>query len=74
MAWAKKIGVPSTSIDVPAHNKDELAVRSHFAAVACRMHDAPDAIQVIVAIAEGGRPHARVGGLLLSDIEGEDGL
>ncbi|MCA9918044.1 MAG: amino acid synthesis family protein, partial [Anaerolineales bacterium] len=41
-----------------------------------RLPDAPAAneIVVIVAVTNGGRPHARVGGLLLENIKGEDGL
>ena len=34
----------------------------------------PDEIVVIVAVTDGGRPHARVGGLHLRDISGGDGL
>ena len=73
---AKKIGGPGTSIDVPLHHKDEMYVRSHFDAVAFRIEDAPapDEILVIVAVTDGGRPHARVGGLRLSDVNGEDEL
>ena len=73
---AKKIGGPGTSIDVPLHHKDEMYARSHFDAIAFRIEDAPapDEILVIVAVTDGGRPHARVGGLQLNDIEDKDGL
>ena len=73
---AKKMGGPGTTIDVPLHHKDEMYVRSHFDALAFRLDDAPapEEIVVIVAVTDGGRPHARVGGLQLSDIEGKDGL
>lgn len=72
---AKKIGGPGTSIDVPLHHKDEMYLRSHFDAIAFCIDDAPapDEIIVIVAVTDGGRPHARVGGLQLSDLEGTDG-
>jgi len=72
----KKIGVPGTSIDVPLHHKDEMYLRSHFDAIAFGIDaaPAPDEILVIVAVADGGRPQARVGGLRLSDVNGEDGL
>lgn len=73
---AKKIGGSGTSIDVPLHHKDEMYLRSHFDAIAFRIEDAPapDEIVVIVAVTDGGRPHARVGGLQLSDIRGKDEL
>ena len=73
---AKKVGGPGTTIDVPLHHKDEIYARSYFDAIAFRIDDAPaaDEILVIVAVTDGGRPHARVGGLQLGDIEGKDGL
>lgn len=71
---AKKIGGPGTAIDVPLHHKDAMYVRSHFDAMTFRLDTAPaaDEILVIVAVTDGGRPHARVGGLQVSDIKGED--
>jgi hypothetical protein len=73
---AKKKGGPGTSIDVPLHYKDAMKVRSHFDAVEFRISDAPSdsEIVVVVAITDGGRPHARVGGLEIKDIVGLDGL
>jgi len=73
---AKKKGGPGTVIDVPLHYKDAMKVRSHFDAMEFRVSDAPapDEIVVIIAVTDGGRPHARVGGLVLEDIKGEDGL
>lgn len=73
---AKKMGGPGTMIDVPLHHKDAMKVRSHFDAMEVRIPDAPAAneIVVVVAVTNGGRPHPRVGGLLLENIVGEDGL
>ncbi len=73
---AKKVGGPGTSIDIPLHYKDAMKVRSHFDAVELRIPDAPadDEIVVAVCVTDGGRPHARVGGLALKDVVGEDGL
>lgn len=73
---AKKKGGPGTAIDVPLHYKDAMKVRSHFDAMEFRVSDAPvpDELVVIVAVTDGGRPHARVGGLELADVIGEDGL
>lgn len=73
---AKKMGGPGTMIDVPLHHKDAMKVRSHFDAMEVRIPDAPAAneIVVVVAVTNGGRPHPRVGGLLLENVQGEDGL
>jgi hypothetical protein len=73
---AKKIGAPGTSIDIPLHFKDAMFVRSHFDAMELRIPDAPrpDEIVVAVAVTNGGRPHARVGGLKKEEVKGEDGL
>lgn len=73
---AKKVGGPGTSIDIPLHYKEAMKVRSHFDAMEVRIPDAPGSDEIVVAIAvtSGGRPHARVGGLLLKDAKGEDGI
>jgi hypothetical protein len=41
-----------------------------------RVADAPrpDEIVVALVVTDGGRPHARVGGLTRSEAKGEDGL
>ena len=73
---AKKMGGPGTSIDIPLHFKDAMMVRSHFDAMELRIVDAPRADEIVVAVAvtNGGRPHARVGGLKKEEVRGEDGL
>ena len=73
---AKKLGGPGTSIDVPLGHKDAAYVRSHFDGMEVRMADAPRADEMLVAICvtDSGRPFARVGGLSVAEIKGEDGL
>ncbi|MBR0655627.1 amino acid synthesis family protein [Plastoroseomonas arctica] len=73
---AKKSGGPGTAIDVPLGHKDAAFVRSHFDAIEARVSDAPRAseIAVFVAIAAGGRPLPRIGGLTIGEVEGKDGL
>ncbi|KWT64014.1 MULTISPECIES: amino acid synthesis family protein [unclassified Variovorax] len=73
---AKKRGTLGTAIDVPLGHKDAAFVRSHFDAVEARVSDAPRANEIVVAVAvtDSGRPLARVGGLQVSEIKGEDGL
>jgi hypothetical protein len=73
---AKKMGGLGTAIDVPLGHKDAAFVRSHFDAIEARVSDAPRANEIVVAIAvtDSGRPLARVGGLQVHEIRGEDGL
>jgi hypothetical protein len=73
---AKKMGTLGSAIDVPLGHKDAAFVRSHFDAIEARVSDAPRANEIVVAVAvtSSGRPLARVGGLQVSEIKGEDGL
>jgi hypothetical protein len=73
---AKKLGFPGTALDVPLHFKDAAFVRSHFDAMEVRLPDAPrdDELVLIVAVTDSGRPAARVGGLKVEEVKGEDGL
>ena len=73
---AKKMGGMGTAIDVPLGHKDAAFVRSHFDAIEARVADAPRAGEIVVAVAvtDSGRPLARVGGLQVHEIRGEDGL
>jgi len=73
---AKKLGGPGATIDVPLHFKDAAFVRTHFDAMEVRLGDAPRADEILVAlvVTDGGRPHARVGGLTVAEAKKEDGL
>jgi hypothetical protein len=73
---AKKAGYPGAAIDVPLGYKDAAFVRSHFDAMEVRLPDAPrgDELVLVVAVTDSGRPAARVGGLKLEEVQGEDGL
>lgn len=72
----KKRGAMGATLDIPVHHKKALLVRSHFDAVEFRAADAPasDELLVALAVTDGPRPHARVGGLTADDAEGVDGL
>ena len=73
---AKKIGTLGTAIDVPLGHKDAAYVRSHFDAMEARVADAPRADEIVVAVVvtASGRPLARIGGLQVGEIVGQDGL
>jgi hypothetical protein len=73
---AKKMGAPGQTLDIPLGHKDAAYVRSHFDAMELRCTDGPgpDEIVVAIALATGGRPLPRVGGLTHETAEGEDGL
>ena len=72
----KKRGAMGAHLDIPVHHIKAMLVRSHFDAMEICVPDAPatDEIVVAVAVTNGGRPHARVGGLKAEDVVGEDGL
>lgn len=72
----KKRGGQGATIDIPIHHKKAMMVRSHFDSIEFRVADAPCADEIVVALAvsDGPRPHARVGGLRIEDAEGIDGL
>ena len=73
---AKKQGTLGTAIDVPLGHKDAAFVRSHFDAMEARVSDAPRANEIVVAVVvtDSGRPLARIGGLQVREIVGQDGL
>lgn len=72
----KKVGGPGTAIDVSLGHKNAAYVRTHFDAMEVRIADAPrdNEIVLIIAVTDSGRPLARVGGLTVDQIKGEDGL
>ena len=70
-----KIGPAGTPIDIPLHHRVAAYVRSHFDTLEVRVADAPrpDEILFVIAMATGGRPHARVGGFRVEEISKFDG-
>jgi hypothetical protein len=72
----KKKAAMGATLDIPIHHTVAMLVRSHFDAVEFRIADAPasDEILVALAVADGGRPHHRVGGYRADQVIGEDGL
>jgi hypothetical protein len=72
----KKMGAPGQPLGIPLGHKDAAYVRSHFDAMEISVHDAPRRAELLVAVAvtDSGRPWARVGGLTVDQVVGEDGL
>jgi hypothetical protein len=72
----KKVGGPGARLDVPVTHINASYVRSHFDAMEVGIPDAPRADELVLALVmtTGPRIHARVGGLKVSEIKGEDGL
>lgn len=76
VAWissATKVGGAGEALDIPLAYKDALYVRSHYDAATLRVPDGPrpDEIVVAVAVSDGGRVHARLGGLAREDAVGD---
>jgi len=72
----KKVGGVGARLDVPITHIDASYVRSHFSALEVGLADAPraDEMVLVLVMTTGPRVHARVGGLQVSEIKGEDGL
>lgn len=72
---AKTVGTVGTRLMVPLGHVNAAYVRSHFGTAEATVWDAPrrDEILYALAMADGGRVHARAGGLKESEIRGEDG-
>jgi hypothetical protein len=73
---AMKVGAMGCRIDIPLGHINAAYVRSHFDAIEVGFPDGPraDEIVFILAMAKGGRVHARMGGLPVEDVKGQDGL
>jgi hypothetical protein len=73
---SKKRCGPGAAFDVPLGHVVAAKVRSHFDGIEVRIPDAPRAAEIVLAVAltDSGRPLPRVGGLLLAEVKGADGL
>lgn len=73
---AKTIGGVGTRLIVPLGHINAAYVRSHFGSADMTLWDGPrrDEIAFGLAMATGGRVHARLGGLAAANIVGNDGL
>jgi len=71
-----KVGGVGTRIDIPLGHINAAYVRSHFDAMEVGVPDGPKSGELLFALAmtKGPRIHARVGGLDVTDVKGEDGL
>lgn len=73
---AKTIGGIGTRLIVPLGHVHAAYVRSHFGAAEMTLWDGPRRNEIAfgLAMATGGRVHARLGGLAASEVAGLDGL
>lgn len=73
---AKSIGGPGSRIMIPLGHTQAAYVRSHFGVAEMTVWDGPRRNEIAfgLAMATGGRIHARLGGLAARDVKGEDGL
>jgi hypothetical protein len=71
----EKIAVAGTAIDIPLHHINAAYVRSHFNSIEVRVPDSPRPreLMFVLAMATGGRIHARMGGLRTDEISKWDG-
>jgi hypothetical protein len=67
----EKKGGSGTRIDVPLSYKNNERVRSHFDSMEIGLSDAPmaDEILIVGAVTNSGRPHPRIGGLSVQEVE-----
>lgn len=58
-----KVAAPGTAIDIPLGHKDNVWSFDHFDTMTVMIADAPRADEIVLcmAVADGGRPHPRVG-------------
>lgn len=72
----EKAGPAGCSVDVPLHSKRAVKVRTHYDAMEVSVADGPrpDEIMVVLCLTTGSRPFPRVGGLLLDQVKGVDGV
>jgi hypothetical protein len=61
---------------VPLGHVHAAYVRSHFGTAELTIWDGPRRAEIFygLAMASGGRPHARIGGLAAADVVGDNGL
>lgn len=73
---AKTIGGPGCRLVLPLGHIQAAYVRSHFGVAEMTLWDGPRRNEIAfgLAMATGGRIHARLGGLSATDVKGEDGL
>ncbi len=64
-----KVAVAGTAIDLPLGHKDKVWSFDHFDTMTLMVADAPrpDEIVLCMAVADGGRPHPRVGSAPITD-------
>ncbi len=69
VSGSMKVGCAGSTLDLSIGNMDAGNVRSHYDAIPVTAGDAPrpNELVVFVALATGGRPHARLGSLITAE-------
>jgi hypothetical protein len=69
VSGSMKVGAPGCTLDLSIGNMDNGSVRSHYDSIAVTVGDGPkpNEMAYIVALATGGRPHARLGSLVTAE-------
>ena len=73
---SKKIGPMGCQLDIPMNHLHASYLRSHYDVMPVVVPDAPAPDEVVYALVmtTGERPHARIGGFGIDEVEGQDGL
>jgi hypothetical protein len=72
----KTVGAMGARLMIPLGHTEAAYVRSHFGVAELTVWDGPRHGEIVfgLAMATGGRIHARIGGLAAADVVGQDGL
>lgn len=72
---SKAVASAGYRLMVPVHYIHACYVRSHFNAMEIGLQDAPKPREILfgLVMATGGRPHSRLGGLLIDQVKANDG-
>lgn len=73
---SKKVGPMGCQVDIPMNHLHASYLRSHYDVQPVVVPDGPGPDEVVYALVmtTGERPHARIGGFTIDEVDGSDGL
>jgi len=73
---SKKVGPMGCQVDIPMNHLHASYLRSHYDVQPVVVPDgpAPDEVVYALVMTTGERPHARIGGFTIDEVDGSDGL